>query len=47
MFDLYVNGEYILGENIGDFGGISIVFKVYYLFFDGEKVFELDGFIGD
>lgn len=47
LFDLYVNGEYMLGENIGDLGGISIVFKVYYFLLQGEDVFVLDGFLGD
>lgn len=45
--DLFVNGEYTLGENIGDLGGISIALKAYHLSLDGEKSPELDGFTGD
>lgn len=45
--DLYVNGEYTLGENIGDLGGISIALKAYHLSLQGEDAPVLDGFSGD
>lgn len=45
--DLYVNGEYTLGENIGDLGGISIALKAYHLSLNGEESPVLDGFTGD
>lgn len=44
---LNVNGEFTLGENIGDLGGISIALKAYHLSLDGEKGPVLDGFTGD
>ncbi|MAI65796.1 MAG: peptidase M13 [Alteromonas sp.] len=45
--DLHVNGEYTLGENIGDLGGISIALKAYQLSLDGKEAPVLDGFTGD
>ncbi|RDV25647.1 M13 family peptidase [Alteromonas aestuariivivens] len=45
--DLNVNGEYTLGENIGDLGGISIALKAYHLSLDGKPAPVLDGFTGD
>lgn len=44
---LFVNGEYTLGENIGDLGGISIALKAYHMSLDGEEAPVLDGFTGD
>lgn len=45
--DLYVNGEYTLGENIGDLGGISIALKAYHLSLDGKPAPVLDEYTGD
>ncbi|MCW8090733.1 M13 family metallopeptidase [Alteromonas sp. ASW11-130] len=45
--DLFVNGEYTLGENIGDLGGISIALKAYHMSLDGEEAPVMDGFTGD
>ncbi|NDV92435.1 peptidase M13 [Alteromonas sp. 345S023] len=45
--DLFVNGEYTLGENIGDLGGISIALKAYHLSLEGKQAPEIDGFSGD
>ncbi len=44
--DLNVNGEFTLGENIGDLGGLSIALLAYELSRDGEAAPEMDGFTG-
>lgn len=44
--DLNVNGEYTLGENIGDLGGISIGLLAYKMSLDGEEPPVIDGFTG-
>ncbi len=44
--DLNVNGEFTLGENIADLGGISIGLLAYKLSLDGEESPVLDGFTG-
>ncbi|MDJ0701062.1 MAG: M13-type metalloendopeptidase [Woeseiaceae bacterium] len=44
--DLNVNGEFTLGENIGDLGGISIGLLAYEMSLEGEEPPVLDGFTG-
>jgi len=44
--DLNVNGEFTLGENIGDLGGLSIALLAYELSLDGKQAPVLDGFTG-
>ncbi len=44
--DLSVNGEFTLGENIGDLGGISIGLLAYEMSLNGEEPPVLDGFTG-
>ena len=44
--DLSVNGEFTLGENIGDLGGISIGLLAYELSLNGEEAPVIDGFTG-
>jgi len=44
--DLSVNGEFTLGENIGDLGGISIGLLAYEMSLDGEEPPVIDGFTG-
>lgn len=43
---VFVNGEFTLGENIGDLGGISIGLKAYQMSLNGEEAPEIDGFTG-
>lgn len=44
--EVFVNGEFTLGENIGDLGGISIGLKAYQMSLNGEEAPVLDGFTG-
>lgn len=43
----FVNGCNSLGENIGDVGGLVMVYYVYKFSLNGEEVLVIDGFIGD
>jgi putative endopeptidase len=45
--DLAVNGEFTLGENIGDLGGLSIALKAYHLALNGQPAPVMDGYTGD
>lgn len=44
--DLNVNGEFTLGENIGDLGGLSIALKAYQISLNGKEAPVIDGFTG-
>jgi len=44
--DLHVNGEYTLGENIGDLGGISIALLAYELSLEGKPAPVIDDLTG-
>ena len=44
--DLHVNGEFTLGENIGDLGGISIGLLAYKMSLEGEEAPVIDGLTG-
>ena len=44
--DLSVNGEFTLGENIGDLGGISIGLLAYKMSLDGQEAPVIDGYSG-
>ncbi len=44
--DLSVNGEFTLGENIGDLGGISIGLLAYQMSLDGKEAPVIDGYTG-
>ncbi|MGH8166206.1 MAG: M13 family metallopeptidase [Woeseiaceae bacterium] len=45
--DINVNGEFTLGENIGDLGGLSIALLAYKIALDGKEAPVLDGFTGE
>ena len=45
--DLNVNGEFTLGENIGDLGGVTIAMRAYKLSLNGKPSEVIDGFTGE
>ncbi len=44
--DLNLNGEFTLGENIGDLGGLSIAIKAYKMSLKDKAAPKMDGYTG-
>ena len=42
--ELFINGEFTLGENIGDLGGTAIAYKAYRKSLNGSQAPVIDGF---
>lgn len=43
----FLNGEFTLGENIGDLSGIAVAYRAYKLSLNGKEDAVIDGYTGD
>ena len=43
----FIDGNFTLGENIGDIGGLSLAYRAYKMSLNGEDPPVIDGLTGD
>jgi putative endopeptidase len=43
----FINGQFTMGENIGDLSGLAVAYKAYKYSLNGEEAAVIDGFTGD